>query len=181
VSVVQIIFAIALGTVSLAVVAFAAYVISSVAWGDRWVVAATREPGMSPRQRRSPGQRRFPSTVYRGKAGQWAFITHRVTGVLVFAFLLLHIVDVSLIAQPRLYDQVHDLYGNVLLRLFEVGLLFALVYHSLNGLRIVMIDFFPGSIKNEKTVLAGVTVLSLGATLAGGYVIMKPFIEGRLL
>lgn len=32
----QIVFAVALGTVSLAVVLFAAYVISSTAWGDRW-------------------------------------------------------------------------------------------------------------------------------------------------
>ena len=121
------------------------------------------------------------SSVYRGKSGQWAFMTHRITGFLVFLFLLLHIVDVSLISWPRLYDQVHELYGNVLLRLFEVGLLFALVYHSLNGLRIVMIDFFPGSIRNEKAVLSAVTVLSLGITLVGGYVIMKPFIDGRLL
>ncbi len=121
------------------------------------------------------------SSVYRGRSGQWAFVTHRITGFLVFLFLLLHIVDVSLIARPRLYDEVHELYGNVLLRLFEVGLLFALVYHSLNGLRIVMIDFFPGSIRNEKAVLSAVVVLSIVATLLGGYVIMKPFIEGRIL
>ena len=121
------------------------------------------------------------SSIYRGRSGQWAFVTHRITGFLVFVFLLLHIVDVSLIARPKLYDEVHDLYRNVLMRLFEVGLLFALVYHSLDGLRIVMIDFFPGSIRNEKAVLAAVTVLSVVATLAGGFVIMKPFIEGRLL
>ena len=121
------------------------------------------------------------STVYRGKSGQWAFVTHRVTGFLVFFFLLLHIVDVSLIARPHLYDEVHELYGNVLLRLFEVGLLFALVYHSLNGLRIVMIDFFPGSIRNEKAVLWTVAVLSVLITAAGGVVIMWPFVDGRIL
>jgi succinate dehydrogenase / fumarate reductase cytochrome b subunit len=121
------------------------------------------------------------SRVYRGRSGQWAFMAHRITGFLVFAFLLLHVVDVSLIARPKLYDEVHELYGNVLLRLFEVGLLFALVFHALNGLRIVMIDFFPGSIRNEKAVLAAVTAISVGATLAGGWVIMKPFVEGRLL
>ncbi len=119
--------------------------------------------------------------VYRGKSGQWAFVTHRVTGFLVFFFLLLHIVDVSLVSRPELYDEVHQLYGNVLLRLFEVGLLFALVFHSLNGLRVVMIDFFPGSIGNEKRVFAAVVVLTAVLTAAGGYVIMKPFIEGRLL
>lgn len=120
-------------------------------------------------------------TVYRGKSGQWAFVTHRITGFLVFFFLLLHIIDVSLIARPRLYDEVHQLYGNVVLRLFEVGLLFGLVYHSLNGLRIVLIDFFPGVIRREKEVLWGVAVLSVLLTIAGGTVIMWPFIEGRLL
>ena len=119
--------------------------------------------------------------MYRGRSGQWAFILHRVTGFLVFFFLLLHIVDVSLVARPELYDQVHALYGNVLLRLFEVGLLFALVYHSLNGLRIVMIDLFPGSIRNEKAVLSAVGLLTVVLTAVGGWVIMEPFIEGRLL
>ena len=121
------------------------------------------------------------STVYRGKSGQWAFVTHRVTGFLVFFFLLLHIVDVSLISRPHLYDEVHELYGNVLLRLFEVGLLFALVFHALNGLRIVLIDFFPGAIRREKAVLWGVAVLSVLLTAAGGVVIMWPFVDGRIL
>ena len=59
--------------------------------------------------------------VYKGKSGQWAFVGHRITGFLVFCFLLLHIVDVSLInIDPDLYDEVHELYGNILLRLFEV-------------------------------------------------------------
>jgi succinate dehydrogenase / fumarate reductase cytochrome b subunit len=124
---------------------------------------------------------RSPGTVYRGRSGQWAFVAHRITGFLVFFFLLLHIVDVSLVSRPRLYDQVHQLYGNVVLRLFEVGLLAALVYHSLNGLRIVMIDFFPGSIRNEKRVLSAVVSLTALLTAVGGWIIMKPFVEGRLL
>lgn len=120
-------------------------------------------------------------TVYRGRSGQWAFVTHRITGFMVFFFLLLHIVDVSLISRPELYDEVHELYGNVVLRLFEVGLLFGLVFHSLNGLRVVMIDFFPGSIRNEKALFRAVMVLTAVLTVAGGWVIMKPFVEGRLL
>lgn len=80
------------------------------------------------------------TTVYRGKSGQWAFILHRVTGFLVFLFILLHIVDVSTLNDPHVYNEIHALYGNILLRLFEVGLLFALLYHALNGLRVIMID-----------------------------------------
>jgi succinate dehydrogenase / fumarate reductase cytochrome b subunit len=117
-------------------------------------------------------------TVYRGRSGQWAFVGHRVSGFLVFMFLLLHVVDVSLVQHPRLYDEVHALYGNVMLRLFEVGLLAALVFHSLNGLRIVMIDFFPGAIRKQRPVLAAVVLLTALATVAGGYVILRPFVEG---
>ena len=119
------------------------------------------------------------STVYKGRWGQWAFVGHRVTGFLVFFFLLLHVIDVSLInVDTELYNEVHELYGNVLLRLFEVGLLGALVFHSFNGLRIVMIDFFPGAIRNEKAMFGAVLALTVILTLVGGFIIMKPFLEG---
>jgi succinate dehydrogenase / fumarate reductase cytochrome b subunit len=122
-----------------------------------------------------------PGTSYRGKSGQWAFVAHRVTGFLVFFFLLLHVVDVSLITVDRdLYDEVHELYGNVVLRLFEVGLLGALVFHAFNGLRIVMIDLFPGAVRNEKAMFSAVLFLTVVLTATGGFVILQPFVEGRL-
>lgn len=116
------------------------------------------------------------SSIYRGKSGQWAFITHRVTGFLVLMFLLLHVVDVSLVnVDPRLYDEVHDLYGNVFLRIFEVGLLGALVFHAFNGLRIVIYDFFPRAIKREKEMLTVVVFLTVVLTIVGGWIILHPF------
>jgi succinate dehydrogenase / fumarate reductase cytochrome b subunit len=120
------------------------------------------------------------SSVYRGRQGQWAFMVHRITGFLVVMFLLLHVVDVSLINIDReLYDEVHELYGNVLLRLFEVGLLGALVFHALNGLRIIAYDFFPGTIRRQKEMLWVVTALTVLLTIVGGYVIMEPFFFGE--
>ena len=121
------------------------------------------------------------STRYRGKAGQWAFVGHRVSGFLVFLFLLLHIVDVSLLRWPETYDQVHRLYGNVLLRLFEVGLLFALLFHSLNGLRIVAVDFFPEAVRNQRRLLQAVVALTLLVGVPCGIVILWPFIDGKVL
>ncbi|HVL06781.1 MAG TPA: succinate dehydrogenase, cytochrome b556 subunit [Acidimicrobiales bacterium] len=121
------------------------------------------------------------STRYKGKAGQWAFLGHRVTGFLVFLFLLLHIVDVSLLRWPETYDQVHRLYGNVLLRLFEVGLFFALLFHTFNGVRIVAVDMFPEAVRNQRRLLQAVVALTVAIGVPGGVVIMWPFIEGRLL
>ncbi len=121
------------------------------------------------------------STRYKGRAGQWAFLGHRITGFLVFLFLLLHIVDVSLLRWPATYDQVHRLYGNVVLRLFEVGLLFALLFHTFNGVRIVALDIFPDAVANQHRLLRVVVALTLLAGVPGGIVILWPFIDGRIL
>jgi succinate dehydrogenase / fumarate reductase, cytochrome b subunit len=118
-------------------------------------------------------------TPYRGKSGQWAFISHRVSGFLVFMFLMLHVVDVSLVQDKHLYNEVHAVYGNVVLRVFEVGLLFALVFHALNGLRIILIDFFPDAIRSDKALFAVVVFITLAAGIPGGYIILRPFIEGH--
>lgn len=121
------------------------------------------------------------STRYKGKAGQWAFLSHRITGFLVFLFLLLHIVDVSLLRWPETYNQVHRLYGNILLRLFEVGLLFALLFHTFNGVRIVAVDVFPEAVRNQRRLLQAVVALTLVIGIPGGLVILWPFIDGRIL
>lgn len=115
-------------------------------------------------------------SIYRGKAGQWAFMGHRITGFLVLCFLLLHVIDVSLVNfDPEIYDEVHDLYGNVFMRMFEVGLLGALVFHAFNGLRIIVFDFFPGAIKREKEMLTLVVFLTVVLTMVGGWYILHPF------
>ena len=120
------------------------------------------------------------SSVYKGRTGQWAFVFHRISGFLVFFFLLLHIVDVSLITRPHLYDEVHDLYGNVFLRVFECGLLLALLYHSLNGLRIVLIDFWNDAVRNERALWLGVVFLTIAAGIPGSYIILKPWLDGNV-
>ena len=142
------------------------------------MATATRPSTARPSTAASPGSK----IVYRGRSGQWAFVGHRISGFLVFMFLLLHIVDVSMInIDPELYDELHQLYGNVLLRLFEVGLLFALLFHAFNGVRIVTLDFFPGMVKSERRMYAVVVGLTFAAGIPGGYIILKPFIDGTLL
>ena len=106
---------------------------------------------------------------------------HRITGFLVFMFLMLHVVDVSLVQNKHLYNEVHAVYGNIVLRLFEVGLLFALVFHALNGLRIVALDFFPDAVaeKTQKRLFGVVLFFTLAAGIPGGYIILRPFIQGH--
>lgn len=127
------------------------------------------------------GPRAEAGTRYKGRAGQWAFLAHRISGFLVFLFLMLHVVDVSLVRWPDTYNEVHRLYGNVVLRLFEVGLLFGLLFHSFNGLRIVAVDVFPEAVRNQRRLLQVVLAITVLAGVPGGIVILWPFINGRIL
>jgi succinate dehydrogenase / fumarate reductase cytochrome b subunit len=82
--------------------------------------------------------------TYRGGASQWAWIFHRVTGVGVFLFLLVHVVDTAFIGWgPDLYNKAMALYRTPFFRVGEVILAGMVLFHALNGVRIIIIDFWP--------------------------------------
>ena len=80
---------------------------------------------------------------YRGGIGQWSWILHRVTGVGVLIFLLIHILDTALIALgPEHYNKIIAIYRLPIFRVLEVGLFASVLFHALNGVRIILIDFW---------------------------------------
>lgn len=81
---------------------------------------------------------------YLGHEGQWSWMLHRITGVAVILFLFVHIVDTALVGWgPEAYDKVVKAYHNPIVHLLELGLVISVLYHSLNGLKITLIDFVP--------------------------------------
>jgi succinate dehydrogenase / fumarate reductase cytochrome b subunit len=81
---------------------------------------------------------------YKGHPGQYSWILHRITGVAIILFLFMHVVDTALIGWgPEAYERVLTAYQNPFIHLLELGLVIAVLYHSLNGLKITLIDFFP--------------------------------------
>lgn len=82
--------------------------------------------------------------AYKGGIGQWSWAAHRITGVGVIAFLFGHIVDTFAAGfGPELYDETISIYQQWWFKPFEVLLVGAVLYHALNGLRIVLFDFWP--------------------------------------
>lgn len=80
---------------------------------------------------------------YRGKEGHWSFLLHRLTGLGVVLFLAIHIVDTSFVYFfPHLYEEVIQLYRSTLFGVGEIGLVFALFYHGVNGIRIAYLDIW---------------------------------------
>ncbi len=81
---------------------------------------------------------------YRGAIGQWSWILHRLSGLGVVFFLTLHVIDTSwAVFYPALYVEAIAIYQTPLFTLGEFGLVAAVVYHALNGMRIVVFDYRP--------------------------------------
>ena len=81
-------------------------------------------------------------TLYRGREGMWSWVLHRITGVAIFFFLLVHILDTSLVRlSPEAYNAVIGTYKTPIMGLGETALVAAIGLHALNGLRIIAIDF----------------------------------------
>jgi len=106
---------------------------------------------------------------YRGSEGMFAWAFHRISGVAIWAFILLHVFDIWLAsANPALYDELLTIYASPFGRVVESLLGAALLYHALNGLRIIIMDFWPSMTRYHKQlwyanwivfVLVGVPIL----------------------
>src|SRR5438128_3770858 len=94
-------------------------------------------------QRRMARQKSEFGSLYRGR-GQWSWVAHRVTGVAIILFLFAHVVDTALVGWgPDAYNRLVAVHHNPFIRLLAPGLVAAVVYHALNGVPIMIIDFWP--------------------------------------
>ena len=111
--------------------------------------------------------RRPAGTLYRGREGMWSWVLHRITGVAIFFFLLVHILDTALIrVSPEAYNVVIGTYQTPLMGLGEVALVGAIVFHAFNGLRIILIDFTSFGTRHHKAMFYVVIALWI-ITIAG--------------
>src|SRR5687767_1985713 len=114
---------------------------------------------------------------YRGREGMLAWAFHRLSGVGIFAFVVLHIVDIYLVGgNPELYNEVLTFYGSVLGRLLEVVLGAALLYHALNGLRIIIIDLWPRMTVYHRQLWWASWIIFIVVGVPGALIILRPAI-----
>ncbi|MCL2454864.1 MAG: succinate dehydrogenase, cytochrome b556 subunit [Micrococcales bacterium] len=84
----------------------------------------------------------------------WSWVLHRITGFLIFFFLLVHILDTALVrVSPEAYDAVIGTYHTPIMGLGEAGLVAAILFHAFNGLRIVLVDFWSKGPRYQKLML----------------------------
>lgn len=84
------------------------------------------------------------SVRYRGKNGHWSWIAHRLSGLAVLSFLVIHVWETSMANyNPPFYEFAIALFKQPLFGVGEIGLMAALLYHAFNGIRITILDFKP--------------------------------------
>lgn len=113
--------------------------------------------------------------MYRGQSGQWSWLLHRVTGLAVLLFLLIHIVDITLIGfGPTVYNDALQVFGNPIVRLISLALIGAVLYHAFNGIRIIIIDFWPGAYKYQRAMFYAAMGVTIVGFLAMAWFIVAP-------
>jgi succinate dehydrogenase, cytochrome b556 subunit len=101
-------------------------------------------------------------TLYRGREGMWSWVAHRVTGFLIFVFLLVHVLDTALVrVSPEAYNAVIGAYKNPVMGLAEAGLVAAIIFHALNGVRVILVDFWKQGPRRQRLMLWIVVAVTL--------------------
>lgn len=101
-------------------------------------------------------------TLYRGKTGMWSWVLHRITGLSIFFFLLVHTLDTALVRlDPAAYNEVIETYKTPIIGVAELGLVAAILFHALNGVRIILIDFWSKGAKYQRAMFWIVIALAV--------------------
>jgi len=117
-------------------------------------------------------------TLYRGGQGMWSWVAQRITGIAVFFFLYVHVLDTALVrVSPEAYDIVIATYKTPIVNLLEVGLVGAVLYHALNGLRVIAVDFWSSGPRYQRQMLWAVVGVWVVVMIPGTYYMMRHTVE----
>ena len=112
---------------------------------------------------------------YRWHLGYRMWLLHRFSGLVLAAYLILHLWVLSHLTKGEAeFNRIMDAFNNPAFRLMEIGLLGIFLYHGVNGLRVFFMDYGPMA-KNETYVkyLVGTFFLIVLVFLAGGLAMLK--------
>jgi len=93
---------------------------------------------------------------YKGGTGMWAWLLHRLTGLAILFFVGFHVLAA--------FFNYAGVQGNTVLAVskwilaayetpgIQIVVLFSILYHALNGLRITIMDMWPGLMSFQKEI-----------------------------
>jgi succinate dehydrogenase hydrophobic anchor subunit len=109
-----------------------------------------------------PGLQRIPILSFYARTRGWPFVIawgHRIAGVLLTLYVLLHVYTLSFLATPDVYDAKMKVYGIFLFSFLEWLLAIPVIFHALNGGRLISYEIFGA--RSDRLMLAWVLGLTL--------------------
>lgn len=98
--------------------------------------------------------------MYRGREGQWAFFLHRLSGIAILLYLLIHVLNISAAMWgPEVSERLFAIEHTPIFRMGLVGVIAAVLYHALNGLRVILMDFTAWGVRLQRELWYGVWLL----------------------
>ena len=86
---------------------------------------------------------------YRGGGPMWSWFLHRISGVAMIVFVSTHVLASFFQHQlgNDLGTQINIVYESVY---FQIFIYFAVIFHTLNGLRILILDTWPKLLEYQR-------------------------------
>jgi succinate dehydrogenase / fumarate reductase cytochrome b subunit len=105
---------------------------------------------------------------YKIQSGNFAFLLHRLSGLLLIAYLLLHIFVLTSLYDPQAFAEEMEMLNNPIAIAVEYMLFLPILFHSINGIRLIIVEWTDSGSRNHKKMLIavyGVSVLLATAML----------------
>ena len=111
--------------------------------------------------------------VYRRHSGSWAWIFHRISGIALTVYLFVHIYALSTLSKGRAeFSTEMEMFRKPIFMVLEFLLFLPVIYHSLNGFRIVLVDLGKGA-RNQKSLLRTVYAIAGIATIVMAFLMFS--------
>ena len=124
---------------------------------------------------------------YGGGLGQWSWLAHRLSGLGILFFLVVHITDTFFVVfAPDWYDHTVAIYGGIwfngqyywplrwAFRVAELGLIASVVFHAVNGVGVILYDLWPRGSLYRKPIMRTVQVVFWTIMLVTTPIVLYP-------
>ncbi len=116
-----------------------------------------------------------PKKHYRWHPGFVFWLLHRLAGLGLAGYLILHIWVLSHLLQGEAeFKSIMNAFDSPLIRVMEIGLLGLVLFHGLNGIRILLMDYGPMANKESYIkYLSGTFIIIVICFLVGGAAMLR--------
>jgi succinate dehydrogenase / fumarate reductase cytochrome b subunit len=124
---------------------------------------------------------------YGGGIGQWSWLAHRLSGLGILFFLIVHITDTFFVVfAPDWYDHTVAIYGGIwfdghyywplrwAFRIGELGLIASVVFHAVNGVGVILYDLWPKGTLYRRPILWTIQLVFWGIMLITTPIVLYP-------